>query len=54
MANIDLYDLLARILGLEPASNDGDLQRVIDIFDPGFLSTEGAVQVDPPVIRTGS
>jgi hypothetical protein len=37
MANIDLYDLLARILGLETASNDGDTFRGSLIFStPDF------------------
>lgn len=37
VSNVDVYDIIARILGLEPAPNDGDLQRVMDIFDPDFL-----------------
>jgi alkaline phosphatase D len=37
ISNVDIYAILARVLGLEPAANDGDLQRVIEIFDPEFL-----------------
>jgi predicted AlkP superfamily pyrophosphatase or phosphodiesterase len=28
MANVDLYPLITRILGIEPAANDGDMERV--------------------------
>lgn len=30
--NIEVYNILAKTLGLEPAKNDGDLSRVKDIF----------------------
>jgi len=36
--NIDLYDLLARILGLNPAPNDGDLSPVGAMLKPGILT----------------
>jgi len=32
ICNVDIYNLVARVLKIQPAPNDGDLQRVADIF----------------------
>jgi predicted AlkP superfamily pyrophosphatase or phosphodiesterase len=35
MNNVDVYSIMCRVLGLEPAPNDGDPRRVMDIFSTG-------------------
>jgi hypothetical protein len=32
--NVDLYELLCALLGLEPAPNDGDLARIAPLLTP--------------------